>query len=72
MADDTKLYRLIQLIQKIAQNRRHVRLEIEWNGHAFRWNVVIGGMLANEWSPVEQPSSTTTSSGSVDIGSRKH
>ena len=72
MADDTKLYRLILLVQKIAQNRRHVRIEVEWNGHAFRWNVVIGGLTAEEWNPTEPSDPAGVCPESVDIGSRKH
>jgi hypothetical protein len=70
MPDVTKIARLISLLQKIEQQKRHIAVSIDWDGKRFRWRATIGGLAAEEWSPSQNLPPCEMTGDEIDSGVR--
>ena len=52
--DDSKFQRLLRLLTKIESSKRHCKVEIDFDGHKFRWRVTFGGLEASEFNLAQQ------------------
>lgn len=55
-ADSTKYEDLVKLLEKVSSNDRHCEIDVRWDGTRFKWNLVVGGITADEYQPRKRES----------------